>query len=369
MTPRTLSISSAAIAVGIAAASLISLRTADAVSALPQPPRDPRPNQTRPATAAEKQLEANVRSTPQDWRGAQELARLQESRGALAEAEATLRRSAEAAPSETTRWQALAALYNRRGQFERAVETLEDAAEREASNAPLHHLVATFYFAKLSDAALRRHDRMSYIARGLAAEDRALAADPDFRDAMVYKSLLLRAEAQIESDAVRRGALIQQADVVRSRAATSGSTATATSSEWESVTAYPAPPPPPPVTGAADIEWVYGETSFAAADGMSTPKKVKDVRPVYPPMVMRLGIQGRVVVEAAIDGRGVVVATRVVESIPWLTQPTIHAVRQWRFDPATIPSAAAPVVIRALYETLQKESLRAFLTRTMDDRR
>jgi TonB family protein len=347
MTPRTLSISSAALAVGIAAVSVISFGALRAVPALPQQPRDPRPNQARPATAAEQQLEANVRSTPQDWRAAQELARLQERRGALAEAEATLRRSAEASPSESARWQALAALFNRAGQFERAVGTLESAAERDPSNAPLHHLIATFYFAKLSDSAVGRNAHVSYIARGLAAEERALAADPDFPDAIVYKSLLLRAQAENELNAVRRAALIQQADDVRSRAATSGRSASATSSEWESVTAYPTPPPPPPVPGAADIEWVYGETSFAAANGMNTPQKVKDVRPVYPPMVMQLGIQGRVVVEAAIDARGEVVATRVVESIPWLTQPTIHAVRQWRFDPATIPSAATPVVIRA----------------------
>jgi TonB family protein len=346
MTPRTLSISSAAIAVGIAAASVISFGTAGAVPALRQQPRDPRPNQSRPATAAEKQLQATLASTPQDWHAAQELARLQERRGALAEAEATLRRSAEAAPSESARWQALAALFTRAGQFERAVETLESAAERDPSNAPLHHLIGTFYFAKLSDSALGRNARVSYIAHGLEAEERALAADPDFSEAIVYKSLLLRAQAEIELNPVHRAALIQQADDVRSGAAKSGRTARATSS-WERVTAYPTPPPPPPVPGAADIKWVYGETSFAAANGMNTPKKVKDVRPVYPPMVMQLGVQGRVVVEAAIDARGEVVATRVVESIPWLTQPTIHAVRQWRFDPATIPSAAAPVVIRA----------------------
>ena len=346
MTPRKLSTSSAAIAVGIAAASLISFGIAGARPALRQPPRDPRPNHARPASAAEKQLEASVRSTPQDLRAAKELARLQESRGALAEAEATLRRSAEAAPSESEGWQALAALYTRSGQFDHGVETLEGAAERDPSNAPLHHLIATFYFAKLSDAALRRYDRMSFIARGLAAEDRALVADPDFPDAIVYKSLLLRAEADIESNGVRRAALIRQADDLRSEAPKGRTTASTTSSEWVSVTAHPAPPPPPPVLGAGDIEWVYANTSFAAGDGLIAPKKLNDVRPVYPPMVMRLGIQGRVVVQAAIDARGEVVSTRVVEPLPWLTQPTIDAVKQWRFDPTTIPSAAAPVVIR-----------------------
>src|SRR5436190_15624108 len=207
MTPRTLSISSGAMALGLTVASLISFGIAAAVPAPPQQPRDPRSNQARPATAAEKQLEASVRSTPQDWRGAQELASLEERRGAVAEAEATLRRSAEAAPDQSARWASLAALYNRTGQFERAVETLEGAAERNPSNASVHHLVATFYFAKLSAPGVGRNNRLSYIARGLAAEDRALAADPDFPDALVYKSLLLRAEAEDQSNAVQRASL------------------------------------------------------------------------------------------------------------------------------------------------------------------
>jgi hypothetical protein len=68
-----------------------------------------------------------VTAAPGDWRKAQELARLQETRSALGEPESTLRRSIEAAPGEVVRWHALAAVYNRSGQFERAVETLERA--------------------------------------------------------------------------------------------------------------------------------------------------------------------------------------------------------------------------------------------------
>jgi TonB family protein len=346
MTPRALSIWSAAvIAIGIGVASGISHGMAGAVAALPQQPRDPRPNQARPATDAEKQLRAVVASTPQDWRAAQELAKLQEQRGALTEAEATLRRSADAAPTESARWQALAALYNRAGQFERAVETLEGAAERDPSNASTHHLVATFYFAKLSDVMLRRDDRLSYIQRGLAAENRALAVEPDFFDALVYKGLLLRAEADHESNSARRAALIQQADELRSRTATSRPTTSAASAESDNTRAYPPPPPPPPVPGAGDIQWEYAETSFVAVDGSSAPKRIHDVRPVYPPMAIRLGVEGRVLVQAAIDQRGYVTGVRVIESIPLLNQSTIDAVKQWRFDPLTVPNGVAPVFI------------------------
>ena len=345
MTLRGLSIGAAGIMAAVAA-SLIGYGMAGAASGLAQQPRDPRPNEARSATKGEKQLETVVASAPHDWRAAQELAKLQERRGALAEAEATLRRSAEAAPTESARWVALAAFYNRSGQFERAIETLEGAADRAPSQASAHHLVATFYFAKLSDPALRPDDRLSYITRGLAAEERALAAEPDFFDAIVHKSLFLRAQAEHESNPARRAALIQQADDVRSRAAQSWRTARGVPpAEADNPLAYPAPPPPPPVPGAGEIEWVYGETSFAAADGTTPPKKLNDVRPVYPPMAIRLGIQGRVIVQATIDARGHVVKARVVESIPLLDSPTIEALRRWRFDPATIPSGADAVVI------------------------
>jgi TonB family protein len=346
MKPRALNIWSAvAIAFSIAVASVIAYGMTGAVPALPQQPRDPRANEARAATDLEKQLRAVVDSTQQDWGAAQELAKLQERRGAFAEAERTLRRSAEAAPFEPARWRALAALYNRAGQFERAVGTLETAAERAPSNASTHHLAATFYFAKLSDPTLRHDDRMLYIQRGLDAEGRALAAEPDFLDAIVYKRLLLRAQADNESNAAHRAVLIQQADDLRSRAAKSGQDTSATFLAMDNVIGYPAPPPPPPVPGAGGIEWVYAETSFIATDGTNTPKKVKDVRPVYPPMAIRLGVEGRVVVQAAVDARGYIVSARVVESIPLLNQSTIDAVKQWRFDPATIASAAGPVLI------------------------
>jgi TonB family protein len=334
-------------AVALGAASLVAYGTAGAVTPSAQQPRDLRPNQPRPATNAEKQLVTVVASRPQDSRAAQELARLQEARGAIVEAEATLRASAQAAPDEAGRSQALAAFYIRTGRFERAVATLEAAAERDRSNASTHHLVATFYHAKLSDPALSREDRAAYIQRGLAAEDRALLADPQLLDAIVYKSLLLRAAAEIEPNPEQRARIVQLADDLRLQAATAWRTATPAGLEHAGAHPAPPPPPPPPVSGADDIEWTYAETSFVTVDGSSAPKKVKDVRPIYPPMALQMGVQGRVVVEAAIDAHGRVVTARVIESIPLLNQSTIDAVKQWRFDPATVAGAATPTVIHA----------------------
>ena len=342
MTRRTLSVWVAGIlTAGVATGAAMSLGTATTT----QQPRDVRPNDARPATQREKELAPEVTATPGDWKNAQELARLQETRGALGEAESTLRRSIEAAPGEVARWHALAAFYNRSGQFERAVETLEAAARQNPTNPSTPHLLGNDDFAKLTDANLTTELRSSYIDRGIAAEDDALRADPNFAEALVYKNLLLRARAETEPDPGPRAALIRQADALRARTTEVRVTAEPAASEVLNLSGYPPPPPPPPAPGAGEIEWVYGETSFAPLDPAIVLKRVKYVRPVYPPMAIRLGLEGRVVIHAAIDERGQVVSARVIESIPVLNQATIDAVRQWRFDAESIPRGTGPVLI------------------------
>ena len=231
---------------------------------------------------------------------------------------------------------------------EKQLLTVEEAAERDRTNASTQHLVATFYHAKLSDPTLSRDDRAAYIQRGLAAEDRALLADPELLEAIVYKSLLLRAAAEIEQNPETRARLVQLADDLRLQAAVARRTTTAADLQHTATYPAPPPPPPPPVSGVDHIEWTYADTSFVTADGGSAPKKAIDVRPVYPPMALQMGVQGRVVVEAGIDAQGRVVSARVVESIPLLNQSAIDAIKQWRFDPATL--AGTPIVTVILVE-------------------
>jgi TonB family protein len=105
------------------------------------------------------------------------------------------------------------------------------------------------------------------------------------------------------------------------------------------------PPPPPPVPGAGEIQWVYAETSYSVTGNSHTPEKIKDVAPVYPPIAIDFGVQGTVVVEAAINRRGRVVDARIVDSVPLLDQSTIDAVKQWEFDPATITPVGKRLVL------------------------
>jgi TonB family protein len=317
--------------------------------ALPQQksPRDPRLGQARPATEEETQLQRKIAASPADARAMLELARLQENRGAIAEAEATLLKLGRTDSSKTVASHALAALYNRSGHFDRAIETLEQAAARDPAKPGGHHLVATYYFEKSKDLSLPASDAKEYIEQGVAAENRALEADPDFFEALVYKNLLLREQAAREPNAKRQQALIREADRLRTRAAQvhRNTPATPSSAGAFTTSSPPPPPPPPPVPGAGEIQWVYAETSYTAAGNTKALTRIKDVRPVHAPMLRRLGVQGTVVVEASVDHRGRVTDARVVESVPLLDQAVIDAVKQWQFDAATVNAPGNPILL------------------------
>jgi TonB family protein len=227
------------------------------------------------------------------------------------------------------------------GRFEGVLRS----AALEPSNASFQHVVATFYFQKSQDPRLDTKQKHVCLENTLAAEDRALAADPTFFDALVYKSLALRALAAGETDAAAKQRLIAEADDLRSRAVTLRSAAGTSPAAYQNSNLALPPPPPPPVEGAGDIQFSYAQTSFTTSGNTGALDKVKDVRPVFPPVAMSFGTQGTVVVEAVVDRGGRVTTARIVESVPLLDQSAIDAIRQWQFDPATVKPSKEHVVL------------------------
>ena len=70
--------------------------------------------------------------------------------------------------------------------------------------------------------------------------------------------------------------------------------------------------------------------------GITAPKLIQKVDPVYPEEARKNRIQGLVISEALIDRSGDVVDVKVVETADEVfNQPTIDAIRQWKFEPAT----------------------------------
>lgn len=92
--------------------------------------------------------------------------------------------------------------------------------------------------------------------------------------------------------------------------------------------------PPPPPTGPVRVGLEVKE-----------PRKVKDVRPVYPPLALQGGIGGTVVLECVIDPRGRVADVRVLKGLPLLDDAATEAVRQWVYTPTLINGEPTSVIM------------------------
>jgi TonB family protein len=77
------------------------------------------------------------------------------------------------------------------------------------------------------------------------------------------------------------------------------------------------------------------------------PRKIRDVRPVYPPSMREAGLTGVVPIEAVIGRDGTVASVRVLSAPvhPDLAIAAVDAVRQWRFTPTLLNGVAVDVVM------------------------
>ena len=109
----------------------------------------------------------------------------------------------------------------------------------------------------------------------------------------------------------------------------------------ETVVTVPEPPPvaPPP---PPRIVRVGGD--------IREPRKVVDVRPVYPPLAQAGRVEGTVVLEAVINERGTIERIKVLRSVPLLDAAAVDAVRQWRYTP-TLLNGVPVGVLMTIYIT------------------
>jgi len=78
---------------------------------------------------------------------------------------------------------------------------------------------------------------------------------------------------------------------------------------------------------------------------IAEPKKLRDVRPVYPEEARAAGVQGIIIIEATIDPQGEVSDAHVLRSVPMLDEPALDAVRQWRFTPTLLNGEPVSVIM------------------------
>lgn len=66
------------------------------------------------------------------------------------------------------------------------------------------------------------------------------------------------------------------------------------------------------------------------------PKLMKEVKPAYPKSLRASGIEGTVILEVTVDIHGEVKNIKVLESVTFLDEYAVDAVRQWAWEPAVI---------------------------------
>jgi TonB family protein len=246
---------------------------------------------------------------------------------------------------------------------------------RDPISADTHHRAAMEYWDQVRrNPALSPAEQRLLIRNGIAAEDRALAIQPDFMPSLAYKNILLRMQANLTEDVEQQNDLIKQADALRSRVIALQRAA------QEVMVFSPAPAPPRPAdqsqgfeirpdgvrlapgrehqVGSSAMVFSPAPTGGAAYDatidqlkplrvgyGLKAPAKTRDVKPVYPPIAQSARVQGVVILEAVIDAGGQVVDAKVLRSIPLLDQAAYDAVKQWEFTPTLLNGVATPVVM------------------------
>jgi tetratricopeptide (TPR) repeat protein len=160
-----------------------------------------------------------IQEEPNEPSNHQLLGKLYEDLGRFEESEKEYLKAVELRPSEGLGYQVLAGYYDRRGEFDKTMQAWYDRSKVEPNNPEAWHTIGTFYWNKVyKDKRLARADALTYVKKGLAAEDEAIKLNPDYFEALSYKNILLRQQALYERDPADRKRLTDEADVIYKRA-------------------------------------------------------------------------------------------------------------------------------------------------------
>jgi len=147
------------------------------------------------------------------------LAKLYEDQGNFEAAEKELLNSINAKPSDTVGYQMLAGFYNRRGEFDKTMDAWNKRAAMEPKNPEAWHIIGSYYQQKVyQDKRLARNVALDMVLKGLENEDKALALNPDYYEAVLFKNILMKQQALYEKDPAKIKQLLADSDVLYKRA-------------------------------------------------------------------------------------------------------------------------------------------------------
>ena len=177
------------------------------------------PDKKNDPSASEPLLRAMIQLDPANPDNYFALARLYEEAGLYEDAEVVFVEVRNMRPEDPTVYLQLAGFYNRGGDFDRTIEALEQRASIEPDNPEAYYTISTYYWEKaFRDFRITQEEKADYITAGLEAADEAIGLNDRYVDALVYKNILLRMQANMTDDLDERESIIAEADELRDRA-------------------------------------------------------------------------------------------------------------------------------------------------------
>ena len=177
------------------------------------------PDKLNDPTMAEPIVRQMIDLEPTDPSNYFQLAGIYENSGEYELAEQTFLKAKEAKPNDPNGLHAAGRLLQPPGRLPKTIEALGQRVALEPNNPEAHYTVSTYYWDKAyRDFRLKDAEKLDMVMKGIESVDKAILIKDDYMEAIAYKNLLLRLQANLIKDPGRQQALIREADQLRDRA-------------------------------------------------------------------------------------------------------------------------------------------------------
>ena len=177
------------------------------------------PDKLNEPSEAEPILRRMIEIDPSEPSNYTYLSRIFEENGDYEQAEQLLVKARDMKPNDPGVYMTLATFYNRQGEFDKSMEALKARAEKEPNNPEAFYTIAQFYWEKAyRDFTIPDADKMKFVMAGNEAIDKAIQLKADYPEALTYKGLLLRVQANLEKNPQRQQELVKEAAVFSAKA-------------------------------------------------------------------------------------------------------------------------------------------------------
>jgi tetratricopeptide (TPR) repeat protein len=177
------------------------------------------PDKLNEPEEAEPVIQRMIEMDPKDPTNYFALAKIYADNGDYEKAEEQYLKAKEVKPNDPSVYTQLAGFYETQGMFEKMMEALKMRLQQEPNNPEAYYTVATKYWEKAyRDFTTPEADKVKYVQEGIVAVDKAIDLKNDYFEALSYKNLLLRVQANLEKNPARQQQLLKEADQFRDKA-------------------------------------------------------------------------------------------------------------------------------------------------------